>query len=382
MTTAVVSASSELVRKKWMREGMVQAASKSFWSPLTGNSKNAIVYQENNSSASSGHTVVFDYDGNIAGKAIKGKDTAYGKGEEKRKFSDKITVERYRLVVDNGDAFDGVNIGDLGITQHSDSRSRLSDLWVRFKDQALFDSAQGNYTTNANGAQSPSHIIDLGTTFTFGDLLDIEKTLRTSNGFTTGSVRRPLDPFMVKDGEPVWMFVIDAAMANLLRKDTSGYQTIVKDGDVRGNNNRNIKGLIGRLGRLLIVEAPNYFGDTSGTTTGWTLDDSGIEISGLRQYDGASPGSALWTGQTGFDYGSANLHSRGLILGAGALQCAMGKMPDYKYQPSQDFGITSESALEVWMEVQKTNLTAENTDYNEAKIASLDYGVVAVDVAV
>ena len=133
---------------------------------------------------------------------------------------------------------------------------------------------------------------------------------------------------------------------------------------------------------MLIVEAPNYFGDTSGTTTGWTLDDSGIEISGLRQYDGASPGSALWTGQTGFDYGSANLHSRGLILGAGALQCAMGKMPDYKYQPSQDFGITSESALEVWMEVQKTNLTAENTDYNEAKIASLDYGVVAVDVAV
>lgn len=376
MTTAVVSLSSDLKRKKWMREGLIQAASKSFWSPMTGSSKDAVVYQVNNSNAAEGHTVVFDYSGNTTGKAIKGKDTAYGKGQTKRKFSDKITVDRYRLVVDNGDDFDGVDIGDLSINQHSDSRSKLGDQFIRFKDQSLFDSAQGNL------GQSPSHIIDLGTTFTFSDLLDIEKTLKTSNGFSTGSVRRPPDPYMLENGEPCWIFIVDAAMANLLRADTAGYQTIVRSGDVRGNNNRNIKGVIGKLGALMIVESDQFFGETAGSATNWGLNDSEIEIAGLRQYAGANPASAPWTGQTGFDYAHANLHSRGLILGAGALQMAFGKMPDYKYQESTDFGITSESAVEFWMESQKCNLTAENTDYKQAKVASIDYGVIAVDVEV
>jgi len=383
MTTGVVSLSSDLKRRKWMREGMIQASSQSFWTPMTGNSKESIVYQENDISSGAGHTVVFDYDGNLSGKAIKGKDTAFGKGEEKKKFSDKITVERYRLVADNGDTFDGVDIGDLRITQHSDSRSKLGDLWVRFKDQALFDAAQGNYIINKTDAvQAPTHVIDLGTTFTFNDLLDIEKTLRTSQGFSTGSIRRPLDPIRMDNGEPVWVFVMDASMANLLRKDTAGWQTIIRSGDVRGSNNRNLKGVIGRVGALMCVEASQFFGATSGTTTGWELNDSEIEIAGLRQYDGANPASALWSVQEGFDFASSNLHSRGLILGKGALQCAMGKMPDYKFQTSQDFAIKSESALEVWMEVQKTKLKAENAKYKQATVSDIDYGVIAVDVEV
>lgn len=376
MTTGVVSLDSDLKRKKWMREGLVQAASKSFWSPMTGASKEAIVYQANNANADSGHTVVFDFSGNISGKAVKGKDTAYGKGEQKRKFSDKITVERYRLVVNNGDEFDGVDIGDLSINQHSDSRSKLGDLFIRFKDQSLFDAAQGLL------GQDPSHVIDLESTLDFNTLLDIERILKTSQGFSTGAVRRPLDPYMTSDGKPMWLFIVDSAMATKLKQDVEGYQTIVSNADVRGNNNRNIKGVIGKLGHLLIVEAEQFFGYTEGTTKGWGLNDSEIEISGLRQYAGASPASALWTGQTGFDYASADLHSRGLIMGSGALQLAMGKMPDYKFQASTDFGITSESAVEFWMESQKTNLKAENTDYKKAKIAEIDYGVVAVDLQV
>ena len=389
MSTGVVSLSSELKRKRWMREGLIQAASRSFWTPLTGNSKDSVVFQVNNENAGAGHTVVFDFDGNLSGKAIKGKKTAYGKGEQKKKFSDKVTVERYRLVADNGDAFDGVDIGDLSITQHADSRQKLGDLFVRFKDQALFDAAQGNVITNDSGQQSPSHIIDLGTTFNFGSLLDIEKTLKTSNGFTTGGVRRPLDPFFVKKGpngeygeQPMWLFIIDSAMANMLRSDTAGYQTVVRSGDWRGNQNRNISGVIGTLGSLMIVEAGHFFGETEGSGAGWSLDASEIEMCGLRQYDGANPATALWTGQAGFDYASANLHSRGLLMGTGALQLAMGKMPDYKFQESQDFAINSESALEVWMEVRKTNLTAENKKYKSAKVSELDYGVVAVDVQV
>jgi len=376
MTTAVVSLSSDLKRKRWMREGMIQAASQSFWSPFTGSTSDAVVYQVNNTSAKEGHTVVFDFSGNITGKAKKGKETAYGEGESKRKFSDKITVDRYRLVVDNGDEFDAVDIGDLQISQHSDSRSKLSDLFIRFKDQSLFDAAQGGL------GQAPSHVIDLGTTLSFDVLIELETTIKTSQGYTAGGIRRPLDPYRLENGEPVWLFVIDAAMAQLIRKDTAGYQSIIAQGDVRGSNNRNIKGVIGKLGSLLIVQADQFFGETSGTTAGWGLNASEIEICGLRQYDGADPATALWTGQEGFDYGSALLHSRGLIMGSGALQCAFGKHPDYKWQPSEDFGITSESALEVWMETRKTNLKAENDSYKQAKVSDLDYGVVVVDVQI
>ena len=117
-----------LKRKAWMREGLVQAKSKSFWAAYTGATADSVVVQVNNSAAEAGHTITFDYDGALAGKAVKGKDTAYGKGEQKRKFSDKITMERYRLVVDNGDAFDGVDVGDLNTPQHGDSCTKLGAL--------------------------------------------------------------------------------------------------------------------------------------------------------------------------------------------------------------------------------------------------------------
>lgn len=389
MATSVVSIGSDLKRRSWMREGLIQAASQSFWTPFTGNSKDAVVYQENNENSGSGHTVVFDYDGNLSGKAIKGKTTAYGKGEQKKKFSDKITVERYRLVADNGDSFDGVDIGDLSINQHSDSRYKLGDLFIRFKDQALFDAAQGNLVTNDDGVQAPSHVIDLGTAFNFNTLVDLEKTIRTSQGFSTGGIRRPLDPYRASRGDngkhgdlSTWVLLIDSAMATLLRKDVAGYQTIMKDSDIRGQNNRNIQGVFGTIGRLMIVEAGHFFGATAGSATGWGLDDSEIEICGLRQYDGADPLTASWSGQDGFAEGSADLHSRGLILGRSALQLAMGKQPDYKHQVSQDFGINSESAVEFWMESRKCHLKAENAKYKKAKISNLDYGVIAVDVGV
>lgn len=383
MATGVVSIDSELVRKKWMREGLVQAASKSFWAPFMGSSKDAIVYQVNNQNAADGHTVVFDFDGNLSGKAIKGKDTAYGKGEQKKKFSDKITVERYRLVVDNGDVFDGTNIGDLSINQHGDSRAKLGDLWTRFKDQSLFDAGQG-----FKDGVTPTHKLLFGgtdtgadlNTFGFDGLIKIEKALKTGMGYATGAFatataaarRRPLEPFRMDNGQAIWLFAVDAAMATVL-KTNAKYQTLLVSGDVRGNNNRVINGVIGKLGQLLIVEADVFFGAT--TSNG--LNGSEIEISGLRQYDGTN---SKWTGESGFDAAAATMWSRGLILGKGALQLAMGKQPDYKFKGSQDFDIKSESAVEFWMETQATKLTAENGDYSDAKVAGITNGIIPVDV--
>lgn len=366
---AYIGITSELKRKKWMREGLLQAASKSFWSAYTGNSPDAIVYQVNKTDAAEGHTVVFDYDGSLASKAIKGKETAFGKGEVKRKFSNKLTVDRYRLVTDNGDAFDAVDIGDLSLSQHADSRSKLADLFVRFKDQAIFDAAQG-----LKGS-APTHIFDLGTTFDYNSLLDIERNLKTSSSFSTGSARRPLQPYTLADGRPVWLFVMDPLMAGMLKK-SSGYQTLVYNADVRGNDNRAIKGVFGKIGNLLLIEADAFFGTTDSAASTFGLSDSAVEIAGLRKKDA----NGLWTGQTGYVASGVDQISRGLLLGANAIQMGFGKMPDYKFQESTDFGIKSESALEVWMDVQKTILTAETTDYDQAKVASVDWGVIAVDV--
>ena len=378
MATGVVKPGSDLERKAWMREGLVQAASKSFWNGYTGGTASAVVFQAKNESAKSGHTVVFDYDGNLTGKAVKGKETAFGKGEQKRKFSDKITVERYRIVVDNGDKFDGVNIGDLAINEHSDSRSKLSDLFVRFKDQALFDSAQGLLVTNEDGLQAPTHSIEFGADFGYNELVDVERTIRTSQGFTTGGIRRPLVPWNMNAQDPVWLVLLDAATTAKLRKDAR-WVAIMPLADVRGEGNRLITGVTKRLGALIIREAPLFFGETSGEGAGWGLDDSSIEISGLRQFDKTNN---AWTGQEGFDYASA-LWSRNLILGAGGLQIAFGKQPDYKVQESEDFGIKSESCLEVWMETRKTNLKLQSgKNYKEAKISDMDFGVVALDVKV
>ena len=71
--------------------------------------------------------------------------------------------------------------------------------------------------------------------------------------------------------------------------------------------------------------------------------------------------------------------SRGVIMGAGALQIGFGKQPDYKFQESTDFAINSESALEAWWNVQKCKLVAENEDYSQAKVAGIDYGMITVE---
>lgn len=378
MATNVVAIASDLVRKKWMREGLIQAASKSFWSSYTGMSKESIVFQSNNGSASDGHTVVFDFDGNLSGKAIKGKTTAFGKGEQKKKFSNKITVERYRMVVDNGDKFDAVNIGDLNTAQHGDSRSKLADLFIRFKDQALFDSAQG-FKDNV----APSHSIQINASSTplaYSDLVNIEKILRTGTGYKAGafgsataaSDRAPLAPYRLADGRSIWLLMVDPFTAANLKGNTAagGIMTLAATADLRGNDNRVFKGLIGSVGQLVIVEAEAFFGSSDSKELG----DTEIEICGMRQYDSAN---GAWSGEAA--YVSA-VYSRNLILGAGALQMAFGKQPDYKFQESTDFGIKSESAVEFWMEAQKTKLIAEQADYKKAKRANLDVGVIALDV--
>lgn len=373
--TGVVDYNSPLVRSKWMAEGLVGTAPKSFWAPYIGKTSNSIIMQKNDITADkSGKTVIFDFDGYLVKGPVKGKTTAFGKGEEKRKFSDSLTIERYRFPVDNGDAFDGIEIGDLSITQHQDSRQKLADKWVKFKDQAIFDAAQ----------QQVTHIIR-SSTFGFDDFLNMETIIKTGNGYSVGGRRMPLQPFYTADNKPVWLMVIDAPLKQKLL-GSSGAQAIFKDADVQGNENRLFKGVIGKVGNFVVVEAETFFGKQSGSIIVdlYSAMDNVAELqgAGLRNYVDNGTNEFIpvkWTGDNGFYEATGKLYSRGLILGACAIQQAFGRMPDYKYQESEDFGIKSESLLEVWCNTRTTSLTVENLDYDTG-IGGISNGSIAFDV--
>ena len=373
--TGVVNYNSPLIRQKWMAEGLVGTAPKSFWAPYIGKTSNSIIMQKNDITADkAGKTVVFDFDGYLVSGPVKGKTTAFGKGEEKRKFSDSLTIERYRFPVDNGDAFDGIEIGNLSITQHADSRSKLADKWVKFKDQAIFDSAQ----------QQVTHIIQ-SSTFGFDVFLDIENIIKTGNGYTIGGRRMPLQPFYTADMKPIWLMVIDSSLKTKLLK-SSGAQSVFKDADISGNENRLFKGVIGKIGNFVVVEADTFFGVQSGDiiTDLYAAMDNIAELqgAGLRQYvdDGTVTFKPKkWSGDAGYFTETGAIYSRGLILGAGAMQQAFGRMPDYKYQESEDFGIKSESMLEVWCNTRTTSMTVENLDYDTG-IGGISNGSIAFDI--
>jgi len=167
---------------------------------------------------------------------------------------------------------------------------------------------------------------------------------------------------------------MDPSMATFLKK-SSAYQTIMYNADVRGNNNRLIQGVFGKVGNLYLVEADAFFGDTDSAASTFGFEFTEVEIAGLRKKDSAGK----WTGQTGYDSTLAQT-SRGLILGANAIQLGFGKMPDYRFQASEDFAIKSESCVEFWTEAQKTRLLAENQDYKQAVVSGIDNGIICVDL--
>jgi len=358
--TGVIPIGSDLKRKAWIKEGLVQAASKSFWTPYTGMSSDSIIYQKNDLNAGNGQNVVFDYDGFLSGEGFRGFEQAFGKGESKRKFSSTLNIEFGRYSVDNGNKFNASSIDALNLTNHSDSRAKLADLWVRNKDQAIFDTAQGFLR-----GEAPTHRIELAT-FTYNDLLAIENTIKTGRGYDVGSNRMPVMPV-----NGVYYLIIDSFAALKLKQDTN-FQTLMSRADLRGAKNKLFTGELAQIGALKVIEAPNFFGVSSSNK----LFKSAVEISGMRTLDA----SGNFQGSASYD-GTA-VTSRCMLLGKSAMQLAFGQMPDYKFKNSQDFDITSQSAMEIWYNTKKVQLLAEDEDYTDAKVAGHSFGVVSVDITI
>jgi len=374
--TSVVTYGSILKRRQWMLEGLVQKAATSWWAGFKGASKDAIVFVTTDASKGMGHEVVFQFGGNATGAAKLDKERLRGNEEQKKQFSDKIRVRRIRHGLDNGDEFDAIDIGNQPLSQHENSRGLLADWYVRQSDQWLFDAAQGRLNneklTHIVRPNGRATIGALTATDTFGYdfLVKLETIIKTSKGYTEGGKRRRLDPFEFAGGMRKYLLVIDAKQAEDMALDTK-LQAILSQGDVRGNDNRLIRGYMGTFRSFIIVEGDDFQGESVSRALGKTA----VEVAGLRQINE----DGIFSGETGFDTKGKKVASRALVLGAGALQQAFGRQPDYKYKSSDDYDITSGSAIEMWTNVQSTILKAENTDYTEAKVAGFQYGIVAVD---
>lgn len=378
--TATVSYSSELARKAWIKEGLIGAREQSQFAPFTGLKSSSVVMQSNRETAKAGETVVFDFDGYLVNGPVRGKETARGTGEQKRKFSDTLVIDRFRFVVDNGDEFDASKIGSLDLTTHADSRTKLASKFIKFKDQAIIDVAQ----------QGITHKIQTST-LTFDDILDISNIVKTGKGYDVGAKRMPLTPFTTdSSGKPMWLFIVDSDVKTMIMRST-GAQSVLKEIDVRGNENRLISGVLGKIGNLVIVEFSQFFGVQKASNI--IVDSDGyaamneiaeLQWQGLRQYkdNGTTTFAPVqWSGFSGFDAASGNLYSRCLIMGAAAVQQAYGLAPDYKWKSSEDFDINSESCLEMWMGTKICSMTAENSDYS-TKVANISNGAIAIDVKI
>lgn len=393
-TTGVVPYNSDLLRRKWIREGMVEAATQSFWYSMMGTSEKSIIRNVKLDTATQGHNVTFQYSGALEGKGVKGKDTAYGKGESKKTFSSDVTIQRWRFPVYNGDEWDATQIADLQSTQHSDSRSKLMDLWTKLKDQAIFDcfqfGATQRYIIETKSQGQP--------TFSYKDLVKLELALKSGHGFSnmgakTASNRRfPVLPYKFDgQGKPMWLLVCDSYMLSMMFTDPE-FADLFKQGDVRGDNNRMIEGAIGTIRSFIVMDSGVFMGTSAEgiapAINGGLVDADGyaqfnstkIQVPGLRTYRGGDglfvPQS--WEGDK--TQAGAKVFSRGIVVGKMALQFAWGREPDYKIQKSQDFEIDSESCLIVWCGLKPLQLKQENKDYTTVKASDTTLGFVAVDI--
>ncbi len=411
MATGIVDYNSDLIRKKWITDKLGQDSAKSFWNPYIGSSCGAVIRQVNNSSCSAGQNVIFDMSGKLTGAGVRGSGMQCVLGETKRKFSDSLEVDMFSWFVDNGSKFNACKIGDLSIAEHSDSRALLSDLWIRAKDQAIFDVLQGA-TTESCG---PTHIYDLGCGFEWNDLMYIENAAKKGTDLVKGvggvvsalpaAKRTPLEGYKLHDGDPVYLAVIDNVMSTRLRSNPK-YQTIKINADVRGDGNALISGVIGKESNIVYVEAPVFFGTTRGKGNFKIIEDTEVQFSGLRRYAVGADGIQVWEGQAAFDkIEEASLaekrhiaelidpddiqhakearvnhvYSRGLLLGACAAMMGFGSMPNYEFEWTK-FKKKSESMLEVVFNIKKTELTLEMGSDYDGRITDIDFGVICLDM--
>ena len=372
----VVSYGSPLERKKWLKQGLDLVANENPWAPFIGTSSDSIIYNVNDLTAKPGQKIFFDFDNELSGAGTEGTEQLWGKEMTKMKFYDSMEVEFGRYGVKNPRKWDASVADAENLSDHTDSRTKLSHLWNVCRAQNITDNLQGMYKapshmlrpkneTNRSNMTAVTH----GMTMDFLD--DLMLAVKKSRGtyFTVGGTRYPLRPFKTDLGKAYYLVVMTDVQANQLRKDAR-FENIMRSADVRGNKNRLIEGSFGHIGNFELITMSDFFGKTDKLSH----FKSKVEITGLRNIDEAGH----FQGFSNFD-DTLKLFSRGLILGRGALKTGHGIAPDFILQESADYKIENRSAMEVIWGYDKTVLKADDEDNVDAKLADMDWGVITYE---
>ena len=417
-----------LERQKWMTQGFVKEAKKSYFAGYMGDMSN-LIHRVISSKATEGHIINFQARGHITGKTIRGLQQTQGTGEQKRLFSSRIEMELWSKAIDNGNKYQAITVGTPALHDQMDSRNLLAEYLVGWNDQYTMDTLQGNVVRPTSRASiPPSHIVtlplddddnhsDIG-----WNAFDPIRTLAiapeggigtNAYSYAVGGNRMPLRPIRMSGGEPCYILLVNSDVANMIRRDDLWQQNF-RGGDVRGSNNRLLRFQVGtKIGSLIVLEAPYPFGgddigvhntnrfdyDLANGKTGcadfspeqYDISNFGFRRGFIKTADTASELDSLvatgndgvkWEGQPDWDEGAGRYFCRCLLLGANAVQQAWGMLPIYSYE-SFDHNKQSESAVMWWMNQQKTRYDPKlGGDYGGFRVTGIDAGVICIDVQI
>ena len=317
-----------------------------------------------------------------------------GKGEKPITYHLSFDINRVVFVQQSVSRMEAADTGTQAYASVNDLMERLADRYMKWMDQAKTDMLQGGMKDDPL-----SHVIDFEDQFGYNELLALEEYLQTgqkpqvrnSSGvaraltFSDPFVDRiPPSPFMVVNNKPYWLLVIDTKTRHKLLQSVP-LQNILREGDVRGNGNRLLTGVIGTIGCLMIKEMPYAIGGKIRSNLNWwdQGDIEEVQIPGLRELDVNSEAETTagripkWTGQPGFKAGGAKT-SMCLLLGGGCVFYATAASPRYETN-SQQFRETWEAAFLTYLEWQRLTLDVTTVDRHRA-YAGYHKGITGIKV--
>lgn len=439
LNSSLVNPNSNLHYFSWVRRNMLEAHRMSPFDALIGKSNESVIYKAfNENGGMQGHQVVFDILGEMVKGGITDDQTASGKGETFRLFEDSLWIQQFRYVGKHPTRYEAHDVNRNNLADPQPMMNALRSRYLKYRDQRFYDNLQGLLARpNGGGSiipQHPTHLMVYGVggsngvaKFSYDQWQEVQENIAIGENWAYGSKRRPLDPFKTEMTEQMlmpqrncYLMFIDASVAKIIKNDINGFRNIMTSGDVRGNKNRVIEGVIGKIDEMIFVKIPTFYGKTAynekvgaydTTATGdaaatgviankansiseienpnnvFPIEDERNEIyrTGLRQRDG----NGYYSGQPNFgvQQGGTQLHNerwvRCPVVGGSAMQYGIGLEPTFTRE-LKDGGNQLESFLTTWYSIQKTKLkeAKEGSDYEGANITGIDLGCFCVDIRV